>query len=114
MSTSSATAISEAAADSSIKLARYAPETELSIALLVAQSMLVGSSPREALDDTTQWAQTLGVALMRKLDGSRRKGLRLPRGLPSGRFVGGSRPAAPHPNLPKSANPPRRVCLFAA
>ena len=52
----------EAAAYSSIKLARYAPESELSMDLLVAQSVLeFGSSLREALDDSTEWAQTRGV-----------------------------------------------------
>jgi hypothetical protein len=52
----------EAAAYSSIKLARYAPETELSMDLLVAQSVLeFGSSLREALDESTEWAQTRGV-----------------------------------------------------
>jgi hypothetical protein len=52
----------EAVANTSIKLARYAPENELSMDLLVAQSVLeFGSSLREALDDTTEWAQTRGV-----------------------------------------------------
>ena len=52
----------EAVANSSIKLARYAPEGELSMDLLVAQSVLeFGSSLREALDETTEWAQTRGV-----------------------------------------------------
>jgi hypothetical protein len=53
----------EAAANSSIKLARYAPEEELSMDLLVAESVLeFGSSLREALDDATEWARARGVA----------------------------------------------------
>jgi hypothetical protein len=52
----------EAAAYSSIKLARYAPEEELSMDLLVAQSVLeFASSLREALDDAVEWAQERGV-----------------------------------------------------
>ena len=52
----------EAAAYSSIKLARYAPEDELSMDLLVAQSVLeFASSLREALDDAVEWAQERGV-----------------------------------------------------
>jgi hypothetical protein len=52
----------EAAAYSSIKLARYAPENELSMDLLVAQSVLeFGSSLRDALDDAGEWARARGV-----------------------------------------------------
>ena len=51
----------EAVANSSIKLARYAPETELSMDLLVAQSVLeFGSSLRDALEDTGEWARARG------------------------------------------------------
>jgi hypothetical protein len=47
---------------SSIKLARYAPENELSMDLLVAQSVLeFGSSLRDALDDAGEWARARGV-----------------------------------------------------
>ncbi len=53
----------EAAAYSSIKLARYAPEEELSMDLLVAESVLeFGSSLREATDGAMQWARARGVA----------------------------------------------------
>jgi hypothetical protein len=53
----------EAVANSSIKLARYAPEDELSMDLLVAESVLeFGSSLREALDDAIEWARARGVA----------------------------------------------------
>lgn len=53
----------EAAAYSSIKLARYAPENELSMDLLVANSVLeFGSSLREARDGAMQWARVRGVA----------------------------------------------------
>ncbi len=56
----------EAAAYSSIKLARYAPEEELSMDLLVAQSVLeFGGSLREALDDAIEWAQDRGVGPVR-------------------------------------------------
>jgi hypothetical protein len=52
----------EAVANSSIKLARYAPENELSMDLLVAQSVLeFGSSLRDALDDSGEWARARGV-----------------------------------------------------
>ena len=52
----------EAAAYSSIKLARYAPENELSMDLLVANSVLeFGSSLRDALEDTGEWARERGV-----------------------------------------------------
>ncbi len=52
----------EAVAFSSIKLARYAPEDELSMDLLVAESVLeFGSNLREALRDTIEWAQDRGV-----------------------------------------------------
>ena len=50
-------------ANSSIKLARYAPEDELAMDLLVAESVLeFGSSLREAKDGAMQWAQARGVA----------------------------------------------------
>lgn len=52
----------EAAANSSIKLARYAPEDELSMDLLVAGAVLeLGSGLREAVDDATEWAGARGV-----------------------------------------------------
>ncbi|WP_420124897.1 hypothetical protein [Longimicrobium sp.] len=52
----------EAAANSSIKLARYAPEEELAMDLLVAESVLeFGSSLREASDGALQWARARGV-----------------------------------------------------
>jgi hypothetical protein len=50
-------------ANSSIKLARYAPEPELAMDLLVAESVLeFGSSLREARDGAMQWAKARGVA----------------------------------------------------
>jgi hypothetical protein len=53
----------EAVANSSIKLARYAPEHELAMDLLVAESVLeFGSSLREARDGAMQWARARGVA----------------------------------------------------
>ena len=53
----------EAVANSSIKLARYAPEDELAMDLLVAEAVLeFGSSLREAEDGAMQWARTRGVA----------------------------------------------------
>ncbi len=52
----------KAVANSSIKLARYAPEDELAMDLLVAESVLeFGSNLREALDDTIEWARARGV-----------------------------------------------------
>jgi hypothetical protein len=52
-----------AVANSSIKLARYAPEDELAMDLLVAESVLeFGTSLREARDGAMQWAQARGVA----------------------------------------------------
>jgi hypothetical protein len=52
----------EAVAFSSIKLARYAPEDELSMDLLVAESVLeFGSNLRETLRDTIEWARERGV-----------------------------------------------------
>ena len=46
-----------------IKLTRYAPEDELAMDLLVAESMLeFGSSLREARDEAMQRAQARGVA----------------------------------------------------
>jgi hypothetical protein len=52
----------EAVANSSIKLARYAPEDELAMDLLVANSVLeFGTSLREAGDGVRQWAQSRGV-----------------------------------------------------
>jgi hypothetical protein len=52
----------EAVAYSSIKLARYAPEDELSMDLLVAESVLeFGSNLREALRDAMEWARERGV-----------------------------------------------------
>ncbi|HEX8318861.1 hypothetical protein [Longimicrobium sp.] len=57
----------EAVANSSIKLARYAPEDELAMDLLVAASVLeFGSSLREARDGATQWAQARGWHRLRK------------------------------------------------
>ncbi|HEX8393500.1 MAG TPA: hypothetical protein VF665_14245 [Longimicrobium sp.] len=53
----------EAVANSSIKLARYAPEDELAMDLLVAEAVLeFGTSLREAQDGTRQWARERGVA----------------------------------------------------
>ena len=53
----------EAVANSSIKLARYAPEDELAMDLLVAEAVLeFGSTLREAQDGAMQWAQARGVA----------------------------------------------------
>jgi hypothetical protein len=53
----------EAVANSSIKLARHAPEEELAMDLLVAESVLeFGSSLREARDGAMQWARARGVA----------------------------------------------------
>jgi hypothetical protein len=52
----------EAVANSSIKLARYAPEDELAMDLLVAESVLeFGSNLREALNGTIEWARARGV-----------------------------------------------------
>ncbi len=52
-----------AAANSSIKLARYAPEDELAMDLLVTESVLeFGGSLREARDEAMQWTQARGVA----------------------------------------------------
>jgi hypothetical protein len=53
----------EAVANSSIKLARYAPEDELAMDLLVAEAVLeFGTSLREAGDEAMQWARERGVA----------------------------------------------------
>ena len=53
----------EAVANSSIKLARYAPEDELAMDLLVADAVLeFGTSLREAGDGAMQWARDRGVA----------------------------------------------------
>lgn len=53
----------EAVANTSIKLARYAPEDELPMDLLVAESVLeFGSSLREARDGAMEWARARGVA----------------------------------------------------
>ena len=53
----------EAVANSSIKLARYAPEDELAMDLLVAEAVLeFGSSLREAADGAMEWARARGVA----------------------------------------------------
>jgi hypothetical protein len=53
----------EAVANSSIKLARYAPEDELAMDLLVAEAVLeFGTSLREAGDGAMQWARERGVA----------------------------------------------------
>jgi hypothetical protein len=53
----------EAVATSSIKLARYAPEDELAMDLLVADSVLeFGASLREARDEAMEWARARGVA----------------------------------------------------
>jgi hypothetical protein len=53
----------EAVANSSIKLARYAPEEELAMDLLVAEAVLeFGTSLREAGDGAMQWARERGVA----------------------------------------------------
>jgi len=51
----------EAVANSSIKLARYAPEGELAMDLLVADAVLeFGSSLREAGDGAMHWARERG------------------------------------------------------
>ena len=53
----------EAVANSSIRLARYAPEDELAMDVLVAEAVLeFGTSLREAADGAKQWAQARGVA----------------------------------------------------
>jgi hypothetical protein len=53
----------EAVATSSIKLARYAPEDELAMDLLVAEWALdFGSSLREARDGAMERARVRGVA----------------------------------------------------
>lgn len=53
----------EAVANSSIKLARYAPEDELAMDLLVAEAVLeFGTSLREAGNGAMQWARDRGVA----------------------------------------------------
>jgi hypothetical protein len=53
----------EAVANSSIKLARYAPQDELAMDLLVAEAVLeFGTSLREAGDGAMQWARERGVA----------------------------------------------------
>jgi hypothetical protein len=53
----------EAVANTSIKLARYAPEDELAMDLLVAEAVLeFGTSLREAADGAKQWAKTRGAA----------------------------------------------------
>jgi hypothetical protein len=53
----------EAVANTSIKLARYAPEDELAMDLLVAEAVLeFGSTLREAEDGAMQWARARGVA----------------------------------------------------
>ena len=53
----------DAVANSSIKLARDAPEDELAMDLLVAEAVLeFGSTLREAGDGAMQWARERGVA----------------------------------------------------
>ena len=53
----------EAAANASTRLARYAPEDELAMDLLVAEAAPeFGSKLREARDGAMQWAQARGVA----------------------------------------------------
>lgn len=53
----------EAVANSSIKLARCAPEDELAMDRQVAESLLeFGSSLREASDTAMEWARARGVA----------------------------------------------------
>jgi hypothetical protein len=72
-------------ANSSIKLARYAPEHELPMDLLVAESVLeFGSSLREASDGAMQWAKTRGGTDCVRIARQPREGLRLPRCLFSG------------------------------
>lgn len=52
----------EAVANSSIKLARYAPEDELAMDLLVAEAVLeFGTSLREAGAGAMRWARERGV-----------------------------------------------------
>jgi hypothetical protein len=53
----------EAVANSSIKLARYAPEEELAMDLLVAEAVLeFDTSLREAGEGAMEWARDRGVA----------------------------------------------------
>ncbi|HEY7766890.1 hypothetical protein [Longimicrobium sp.] len=53
----------EAVANSSIKLARYAPEDELAMDLLVAEAVLeFGCALREAAASAMEWARARGVA----------------------------------------------------
>ena len=53
----------EAVANSSIKLAHYAPEDELAMDLLVAEAVLeFGWTLREAADSAMEWARARGVA----------------------------------------------------
>jgi hypothetical protein len=53
----------EAVANSSLKLARYAPEDELAMDLLVAEAVLeFGCTLREAGDGAMEWARARGVA----------------------------------------------------
>ena len=61
----------EAVANSSIKIARYAPEDEFAMDLLVAQSVLeFGSSLRQALDDADAWARERGGGACVRVHGS--------------------------------------------
>lgn len=53
----------EAVANSTIKLARYAPEDELSMDLLVAEAVLeFGSDLREAAEVAMAWARARGCS----------------------------------------------------
>jgi hypothetical protein len=55
----------EAVANSSIKLARYAPEDKLAMDLLVAEAVLeFGSTLREAGEGAMQWARARGVGTL--------------------------------------------------
>ena len=52
----------EAVANSSIKLARYAPEDELAMDLLVAEAVLEFGTSLRPGDGAMQWARGRGVA----------------------------------------------------
>jgi hypothetical protein len=81
------------AANSSIQLARYAPEEALAMDRLVAESVLeFGSSLREARDGAMQWARARGWHRLREgcTAAAGRITLRLPRCLSSGLTTQGS------------------------
>ena len=52
----------EAVAHSTIKLARYAPEDELSMDLLLADAILeFGDDLRQAVEASSEWARSNGI-----------------------------------------------------